>query len=61
MAQARTQAVLDKLAVLSNCANKSLYEYEDKEIRIIFNAIEKETKRVRTKFEEQSSTKFSLR
>ena len=50
LAAARTNDILNKLRVLSNCANRSAYEYSDEEINKIFSAIERATKESRSKF-----------
>ena len=46
----RTNVVLQKIKVLSNCANRSAYEYSEDEIGKIFVAIENATKNARSKF-----------
>lgn len=50
VATKRTKVVLDKLRVLSHCANRSTYKYTDQDVRKIFNAIEDQLKIVKTKF-----------
>lgn len=50
LAERRTNAVLDKIRILSNCANPYAYEYDDDDVRKIFNAIEQELRLARTKF-----------
>lgn len=49
-APARTREVLHKLKVLGNCANRSLYEYSDEDVKKIFKAIEAQLKDVKGKF-----------
>ena len=51
VATRRTNAVLKKLQVLANCANRSTYEYTEEEVNKIFAEIEKETKLARMKFQ----------
>lgn len=46
----RTNEVLKRLRVLSNCANRSAYDYTEEEINKIFLTIEKATKNARSKF-----------
>jgi len=61
LATMRTNEVLKRLKVLSNCGNRSAYEYADDEVAKIFSAIEKAMKDARSKF--HSSTrhgKFEL-
>ena len=55
LATLRTKNVLRALKVLGNCANSNAYEYSDKEIEMIFSAIEKQLRSVKSKF--QSSTR----
>lgn len=42
LAAKRTQEVLEKLRILSNCSNTQLYEYSDKDRLKIILAIEKQ-------------------
>jgi len=51
VATRRTNAVLKKLQVLGNCANKSTYEYTEEEANKIFAEIERELKLTRMKFQ----------
>ena len=37
LATQRTNAILKKLKILGNCANKNVYAYTDKEINKIFH------------------------
>lgn len=50
LAAARTNEILNKLRILSNCANRSAYEYSEDDISKIFAAIEKAAKESRSKF-----------
>lgn len=50
LATVRTNAVLYRLKVLSNCSNRQLYEYDEKEIDKIFSEIEKKIKETKAKF-----------
>lgn len=50
LAQYRTNEVLKKIRILGNCANRSAYEYDDMEVRKIFNEIEQVTKETKAKF-----------
>lgn len=60
LAEARTKAILSKLRVLGNCSNRQIYAYTQKDIDIIFNAIEKEIKRIKAKFSKPAEEGFSL-
>ncbi|MBN2830701.1 MAG: hypothetical protein JXL82_00265 [Candidatus Omnitrophica bacterium] len=57
---ARTKAVLQKLKVLGNCANRQAYEYTEDEIEKIFSAIEKYLRAVKTKFHFTKEEEFKL-
>ena len=49
VAENRTNRIIKDLKLLANCANKSNYEYSEKDVQKIFNAIEtqlKETKAI---------------
>lgn len=50
LATIRTNAVLYRLKVLSNCSNRQLYEYEEREIDKIFLEIDKKVKEAKAKF-----------
>jgi hypothetical protein len=60
LAERRTNAVLEKVRVLSNCANPYAYEYAEEDVRKIFLAIEKELKVARAKFDQGRRQKFTL-
>jgi len=54
LAKIRTQKVLEKIRVLGHCSNNTLYEYNEKDINMIFSAIDKELKRTRFLFSKPS-------
>lgn len=60
LAKIRTQKVLEKLRVLGHCANPSVYDYDEKEVKAIFAAIDTELKRVKIKFSKPSSDTFNF-
>jgi hypothetical protein len=61
LATKRTNEVLYRLKVLSNCSNKQLYEYDEKEIDKIFSEIEKRVKAAKAKFTfNKKNEKFKL-
>lgn len=63
MAEARTNAVLHRIKVLGNCANRNLYDYREEEINKIFRAIQKTLDETKAKFMIQKARKkrkFSL-
>jgi len=59
-AEARTNAVIDKLRVLGNLSNKRNYDYSEEEIDKIFSAINRQVREVRAKFDTHRSRKFKL-
>jgi len=63
IAETRTNSVLDRIRVLSNCSNPYAYEYSDEDVREIFATIDQALKKARAKFEDGSRgelTKFQL-
>ena len=60
LATARTNTVLQKLKVLSNCANRQAYEYTEDEIEKIFATVDKYLKSVKSKFHFPKEEKFRL-
>lgn len=50
LASTRTSEVLRRIKILSNCANRSAYDYNEEEISKIFSAIDKAVKNSRSKF-----------
>lgn len=57
----RTNRILEALRLLGNCSNKGNYDYTEKDIKKIFNAIDKELKATKSKFVNNSSKdKFVL-
>ncbi len=61
IAAQRTRNILYYLKLLGNCTNKSVYKYTQQDINKIFNAIEKEIKLIKSKFQnKKNDNKFSL-
>jgi len=60
LAPQRTNAVLKKLKVLSNCANRSAYDYTEEEINKIFLEIEKRVRETKSKFHYPKNKEFKL-
>lgn len=50
LATYRTNQVINKLKVLSNCANTSAYDYTEEEVNKIFSVIDKKVKDAKSKF-----------
>lgn len=57
----RVNNILQNLESLGNCSNKRNYEYYEKDVKVIFNEIEKKVKEIKGKFEDTSSRKSSFR
>ena len=60
VAERRTNAIMEKIRVLGNCSNRSMYEYEQIEVDKIFKAIRRALKDVESLFEQKSSKRFTL-
>lgn len=60
VAEARTQAILERIRILGNCSNKSLYEYSPEEIDKIFKAIQEQLTQTKTKFAKKENKRFEL-
>ena len=61
LATTRTNEVIYRLKVLSNCSNRQLYDYDEKEIDKIFSEIEKSVKVAKAKFNfPKKGEKFKL-
>lgn len=59
LAASRTDAVIEKLRILSNCANTQLYKYSDEEVKKVFKAIEDQLNVVKARFRKRQRTKFN--
>jgi hypothetical protein len=60
LASQRTNAVLEKLRILGNCANGNLYDYTDEDVRRVFRVIETEVRRTKAKFSDTKKERFEL-
>jgi hypothetical protein len=60
LAERRTNVVLEKIRVLSNCANPYAYEYTDDDLRRIFAAIDQELRVAKAKFQNHQKREFKL-
>jgi hypothetical protein len=61
IAEARTEKVLDMLDLIGNLSNTSFYEYDEKEVKAIFDAIQKSVEENKKKFNKKKSKKTSRR
>lgn len=50
VAESRTNKIIDMIRLLGNCANKSNYEYDEKDIARIYDVIKKELNDSQAKF-----------
>jgi len=60
LATQRTNAILKRLKILGNCANRSAYEYAEDEVNKIFSEIEKRVREVRAQFHFPRNKEFKL-
>ncbi len=59
LAEARTNKIIDMIQLLGNCSNQSQYEYTQKDVSKIFNAIQAELDSAKKRFNKQDSQKGS--
>lgn len=50
LANSRVTATLDKMRLIGNLADKRYYEYSDKDIKKMFDALNKELNQAKSKF-----------
>ncbi|MBI1812394.1 hypothetical protein HYR82_01260 [Candidatus Peregrinibacteria bacterium] len=60
LAGKRTNAVLENIRILSNCANQGRYDYTKEEVDKIFSAISSSLQNTKAKFETSRTKSFSL-
>lgn len=59
LAEARTNKIIDMIQLLGNCSNQSQYEYTQKDVNKIFNAIQAEIDAAKKRYNKQDSLKSS--
>ena len=59
IAEARTNKIINMIQLLGNCSNQSLYEYSQKDVNKIFNAIQAELDDAKKRYSKQDSQKGS--
>ena len=59
IAEARTNKIINMIQLLGNCSNQSLYEYSQKDVNKIFNAIQAELDEAKKRYSKQESQKGS--
>ena len=60
LATKRTNAVLERIRILGHCANPQLYDYTQEDVKKIFQAIERELKIVKIRFQNSTKSEFRL-
>ncbi len=63
IAEARTNKIINMIQLLGNCSNQSMYEYSQKDVNKIFNAIQAELDEAKKKYnrmESKKGNKFTL-
>ena len=60
LASQRTQDALNRLRILGNCSNRSVYEYTQDDIDKIFTALREQIKSVEAKFHFPKHKDFKL-
>ena len=60
LAELRGNRIIKDLRLLSNLSNKSNYSYTDEEVKIIFNAIDKEFKLTKQNFKKRNNKEIIL-
>ena len=61
LAEKRTNALIEKIRILSHCSNRYYYEYTEADVRKIFGAIEEEIKSAKAKFVQKAPGKQDFR
>lgn len=59
IAEARTNKIINMIQLLGNCSNQTLYEYSQKDVNKIFNAIQVEMEEAKKRYSKQDSQKGS--
>lgn len=59
IAEARTNKIIDMIQLLGNCSNQNQYEYTQKDVNKIFNAIQVELDEAKKRYSKQDSQKGS--
>lgn len=61
VAEARTNIILEKIRVLGNCSNRSLYDYNKEEVDKIFRALQEKLNETKAKFVVKRQKGFKLK
>ena len=60
IAEKRVQRVLDSIRSLSHCSNRRMYEWNEQQLKKIWNTIDMELKLCRESFEKAKPEQFKL-
>jgi len=60
VAETRTNSILEKIRILGNCSNRSLYEYSKDEIDKIFRAMQDKLNETKARFVIKREKEFKL-
>lgn len=60
IATKRTNEILERIRILGNCSNRSMYEYSEEEINKIFSEMDKQLRLVKSKFVPKKRERFKL-
>ena len=60
LATQRTNTVLQKIKVLGNCSNRSVYDYSEEDVNKIFSEIERKIRETKSKFHFSKNKEFKL-
>jgi hypothetical protein len=60
VAETRTNTIIEKIRILGNCSNRSLYEYSKDEIDRIFRAIQDKLNETKARFVVKKEKEFKL-
>ncbi|MEK6982071.1 MAG: hypothetical protein AABX38_04030 [Candidatus Micrarchaeota archaeon] len=60
VAEKRTRKILNEIRILSNCSNRSVYEYTEDDLNKIFGAIDEAVKQAKSKFSGDKKIEFKL-
>lgn len=57
IAEARTNKIIDMIQLLGNCSNQNQYEYTQKDVKMIFDAIQYELDAAKKRYNKQENEK----
>ena len=60
VAEKRTNKLIEMIILLGNLSNKSFYDYDDEDILLIFNEIQKELDKQKQKLLSGKNSRFKL-